>query len=309
MRIVFFGTPDYVLPLLISLPSPIVAVVSQKPKPVGRKKILSYSAVDKWAHRKKIPVYYRASDLIKKGVAADLGILAAYGEIIPEEVINLFPHGILNIHPSLLPQYRGPSPVQAAIVSGNKETGVTIIKLDREVDHGPIISQFTEPILSNDTTAVLRQRLFKTAAAVLTELLSPYLKGKITPRNQDHQKASFTFQIKKADAFLPANYLAAAFLGRTRREKWKIPFIKDYFQNPSPQALERFIRAMQPWPIAWTQVVFPNGHKAAQNQKRLKILKAHLEDKKLVLDEVQMEGKKVVSWKQFKEGYPKVIFE
>lgn len=305
MRIVFFGTPEYVLPVLTALDktlesrsgiSPIVAVVTQEPKPAGRKKVLSYSSVDKWAHKRKIPVYYRADDLIKKSVPADLGVLAAYGEIIPEKIIRYFPHGILNIHPSLLPKYRGASPVRAAIVSDDKQTGATIIKLDEEVDHGPIISQFTEPTLPSDTTDTLRERLFEMAAPVLVELIPSYLKGKITPRVQEHKKATFTVQTKKAHAFIPPKYLAAALSGRAAAEKWRLP---------TPQALERFIRAMQPWPIAWTYVVLSNG----QDQKRLKILKAHIEDKKLVLDEVQLESKNPVSWKQFKEGHPKVIFE
>lgn len=311
MRIVFFGTPEYVLPVLTSLDktfknrsgiSPIVAVVSQGPKPTGRKKVLSYSAVDRWAHKRKIPVYYRADDLVKEGVSADLGVLAAYGEIIPEKIIRYFPHGILNIHPSLLPKYRGASPVRAAIVSGDKQTGVTIIKLDEEVDHGPIISQFPEDIKPEDTTDTLRERLFEMAAPILTELIPSYLKGKITPRVQEDKKAIFTTQTKKAHAFIPPKYLTAALSGHAAHEKWKIPFVKDSTQEPTPQVLERFIRAMQTWPIAWTQVKTPK-------EKRLKISKAHLENNNLILDRVQLEGKKEVAWKQFKEGYPKVIFE
>src|SRR6185503_6043803 len=107
-----FGTPEYVLPVLTSLhkrfvtgpgKSPIVAVVTQSPKPTGRKQILTYTPIDKWAHEKKIPIYYKSSDLINNEVQADLGVLAAYGEIIPASVLQMFPHGIINIHPSLLP--------------------------------------------------------------------------------------------------------------------------------------------------------------------------------------------------------------
>lgn len=317
MRIVFFGTPEYVLPVLTALDktfksrsgiSPIVAVVSQSPKPAGRKKVLTYSPVDRWAYERKIPVYYRADDLVKKSVPADLGVLAAYGEIIPEKIIRYFPHGILNIHPSLLPKYRGASPVRATIALGDKQAGVTTIKLDEEVDHGPVISQFTEPALPSDTTDTLRERLFEMAAPVLVELIPSYLKGKITPRVQKHKKAIFTTQTKKAHAFIPSKYLAATLSGRATHEKWNIPFIKDCTQNPTPQVLERFVRAMQPWPIAWSTVRLETAHNVP-SVKRLKILKAHLEDEKLVLDEVQLEGKKEVSWKQFKEGHPKVIFE
>jgi methionyl-tRNA formyltransferase len=170
MRIVFFGTPEYTLPVLTSLHktfksksgiSPIVAVVTQSPKPVGRKKVLTYSPVDKWAHERKIPVYYHCKKLLEENVSADLGVLASFGQIIPKEVINLFTHGILNVHPSLLPKYRGASPVRAAIVSGDKETGVTIIKLDEEVDHGLVISQFTEEVQTKDTTEILSKSTTK----------------------------------------------------------------------------------------------------------------------------------------------------
>ena len=312
MRVVFFGTPEYILPVLTSLHktfksksgiSPIVAVVTQSPKPVGRKKVLTYSPIDKWAHERKIPVFYHCKKLLEENISADLGVLASFGQVIPKEVINLFTHGILNVHPSLLPKYRGSSPARAAIVSGDKETGVTIIKLDEEVDHGLVISQFTEGVQEKDTTETLRKRLFERSAKVLIELLPHYLKGEITPRKQEHDKAVYTTQIKKEHAFIPPEYLAAALAGKTTKERWKIPFIKKYSLFPGPETLDRFVRAMQPWPLAWTRVTFTN------TTKRLKILKAHLENGKFILDEIQLEGKNPVSWKQFREGYPKVIFE
>ncbi len=299
MKIVFFGTPDYCLPVLKSLPS-VVAVVTQKPRPVGRKKILTYSPVDKWAHKKKLPIFYSSKEFIESDIKANLAILASYGEIIPKKVINMFPHGILNIHPSLLPKFRGASPVRATIVSGEKETGVSIIKLDEELDHGQIISQFTEPVKAQDTTETLRKRLFEKATEVLSNLIEPCIKNKITLREQDHKKATFTSQITKKNAFIPLKYLAAALAGKTAKDKWKIPFIKNCVLRPTCRVLDNYIRAMQPWPIAWTEIIPAKGRKP----KRLKILKAHLEGKKLVLDEVQLEGKNPVSWKQFKQGYP-----
>src|SRR3989304_6997150 len=118
MRIVFFGTPAYVVPLLQKVSnafrdlregSPIVAVVTQKPKRVGRKQLLTYSEVDNWAHKRKIPVFYSSGDLVNSGISADIGILASYGEIVPAQALNYFPHGILIITPSLLPELRGAS--------------------------------------------------------------------------------------------------------------------------------------------------------------------------------------------------------
>jgi methionyl-tRNA formyltransferase len=289
MKIAFFGTPDYVLPVLTSIhkkfvtgpgKSPIVAVITQSPKPVGREKMVTYSPVDKWAHSHKVPIYYSARDLIKNPPDATLGVLASYGEIIKKEVIDLFPQGILVIHPSLLPKYRGASPVPFAIANGDSETGVSIIKMDEKVDHGPIISQFKEEVLLSDTGETLRRRLFEKSALVLVELLEPYVQGKIKPRVQNDSEATFTKILTREGGFI------------------------NLTEKTSAEA-ERFIRAMSPWPGAWTWVTLEKGGQ----KKRIKLLKSHLENDKLILDEVQLEGKLPVSWKQFKEGYADATFE
>lgn len=279
MKIVFFGTPDYALPVLTAIhkkfvtgpgKSPIAAVVTQSPKPTGRRQILTYSPIDKWAHDHKIPIFYSSRELLDANLDIELGVLASYGEIIKKEVIDLFPKGILVIHPSLLPKYRGASPVPAAIKNGDGKTGVSIIKMDEKMDHGPIVSQFKEEIYRTDTTEALKKRLFERSAEVLVELLEPYTKGKVIPKTQDETEATYTKILTRADGFID---------------------LKEMDGNAS----ERFIRAMSPWPGAWTLL---------PNQKRLKLLKAHVEGDKLVLDEVQLEGKNPVSWKQFKEAYP-----
>jgi methionyl-tRNA formyltransferase len=289
LKIVFFGTPDYVLPVLTALhkkfvtgpgKSPIVAVVTQTPKPVGRKQILSYSPVDHWAHEHGVPIHYSANELAVDGVKADVGVLASYGEIIKKDIIDLFPHGILVIHPSLLPKYRGASPIPATIASGDAVTGVTIFTMDEKVDHGPVVCQFKEDVSPEDTGETLRARLFERSAKVLIETLEPYLQGKIKPKVQDDSEATYTKIITREDG--------------------KIDLSKK-----SPEESERFIRAMQPWPVAWTLVhISPTDTK----DRRLKILKAHLEEGKLVLDEVQLEGKLRTTWKQFKEGYKDATF-
>lgn len=318
IKIVFLGTPNYVLPVLESLnktfkekgESPIAAVVTQKPKPSGRKRQLEYSAVDNWAHKRGVKIFFDPEDIVKNNIKADIGILAAYGEIIPKQVISHFPHGILNIHPSLLPEFRGASPVQAAIATGKEKTGVSIIKMDEKLDHGPIVSQFKEDILPNDTTDTLRRRLFERSAEVLTTLISAYLKGKIKLRKQDENKVIFTRQITKDDAFIPPEYLSATIKGPTLKGQWEIAFIKDYSPVPNAYCLDRFIRAMIPWPVAWTHVFLDPKQKTP---KRLKILKSHVEELLpnaycLMPDIVQLEGKNKVSWKQFTSGYPGVTF-
>ena len=306
MKIVFFGTPEYVVPIADKVNKAfrskkskgIAAVVTQKPKPSGRDKKITRSEVDHWAYKHKIPIKFEFDDIPK----ADLGIVASFGKIIPKSVIDKFTYGLLNVHPSLLPEFRGASPVQAQLVKGVKTCGVTIIKMDEKLDHGPIVSAFKEDVLKDDTSETLRNRLFEKTSDFLVPLLKAYNEGKILPKSQNHDLATFTRTISKEDGFIKPNYLENALEGKETNSKWEIGFISEYSQKPNPENIERFIRAMDPWPIAWTTIEV-NGE-----DRRLKLLKSHLEGGKLVLDEVQLEGKNKVSWKSFKHGYPKAKF-
>lgn len=222
--------------------------------------------------------------IVKMEEKPDVGVIASYGKILTPEILALPQHGVLNIHPSLLPKYRGSSPVQAAILNSDKATGVTIIKTDEKVDHGPIVAQFKEEIKADDTAESLYNRLFTLGAEVLKTILPTYLEGKIELREQNHSQATYTKKLTRDDGKID----------------WKKP--DDY--------LERFIRAMHPWPGAWTEVnlaptIQDRKAKPILDRKRLKILKAYLEKGKLILDQIQLEGKKPVTWKQFQEGYPK----
>lgn len=232
----------------------------------------------------------------------DVGVLASYGRILPTKEFKVLPHGILNLHPSLLPKLRGPSPVQTAILNGEKQTGITIIKMDEKIDHGPIVAQSEEAILSTDTGEGLYRRLFVFGAETLITILPNYLKGKIELHPQDHSQATYTKKFSREDGQI----------------NW---------ENPA-EYLDRFIRAMFPWPGAWAKVeIRDTGYekrdtknamqstsrvsRITHHAKRLKILKAHLENPstssgqaKLILDQVQLEGKNAVTFKQFCEGYP-----
>jgi len=266
MKLVFFGTPDYVIPVLEKLHKyhEIVAVVTQSPKPVGRDKKVTYSAVDAWAYKKKIIRNFDYVDLPE----ADMGVCASFGMIIPKVILNHFKYGILNIHPSLLPKYRGASPIQTAIANGDQTTGVTIIKMNEQMDHGKIVTQFNEDILDNDTFQTLRERLFEKSADVLINLIEPYIKGKINLKEQDHTKATFTKLINKQDSYIDL--------------------------SDDPQLIDRKLRAYSPWPGIWTQITL----KQSGQSKRLKILEYKDEP-----TTVQLEGKNPVSWKQFKSSY------
>ncbi len=254
----------------------VVAVVTQPPKPVGRKKILEYSPVDTWAYKHKIPIF-NSQFSNKELPEADLGVVASYGKIIPKNIIEHFRYGVLNIHPSLLPKFRGASPIQEAIATGETITGVTIIKMDEQMDHGPAISAFKEAIRPDDTNETLRARLFNRSAEFLIDLIPNYLNGKIKPKKQDHTKATFTKLIKKDDGF-----------------------IKDPLGDPA--RAERLFRAFEPWPGIWTEVKILRDEEI--KLLRLKILKLHLKNEKLIFDEVQLEGKNPVTWEEFKKGYP-----
>lgn len=208
---------------------------------------------------------------------ADVMVCAYFGQFIPKELVEHNEFGIVNIHPSLLPKWRGPSPAQAAIAAGDKITGVTFIKMDNEFDHGPILAQIEEEIRGDDTAESLYKRLYNLAAENLGFVIGNYIRGKIAPREQDHNKATYCKMIKKEDGFVEARKL------RDRKEAVR---------------MERLIRAYYPWPTVWTKV----------SEKRLKILKAHLDGGELVLDEVQLEGKKPVSWRQFVDGHPTLAF-
>lgn len=278
MKIIFFGTPDFVVPVVAALhknfPDSLVGVVTQPPKEVGRDKKIERSTIDNWGYKHKIQVIYDYKDIPE----ADLGVVAAYGKIIPQEIINNFEYGILNIHPSLLPKYRGASPVQFQIANGETQTGVTIIKMDDKMDHGPIISQLRDEILPEDTNATLRERLFEKSAQFLVELIPNYLSNKINLKEQSHDDATFTKILTKNDGF-----------------------VGDPFTDLI--STERKFRAFQPWPGIWTFIKLTSSE-----QKRLKINKLHLENGELILDEVQLEGKNPVSWSEFKHAYPQFEF-
>lgn len=306
MRIIFFGTPEYVIPILEALhkhydtprEKQLIAVVTQEPKAVGREKKVTRSAVDNWAYKHKLDIIFDLNDI----PGADLGVVAAYGRIIPKFVIDKFSKGILNIHPSLLPKYRGASPIQAALAAGDTTTGVTIIKMDHLMDHGAILSSFKEDISPSDTNESLRKRLFDRSAQFLIDLLPAFLDGKIKPKEQNHKLATYTKLISKQDGFIEPEIIAGAIEGKNLNLTMPISFIKDYKVPANAESVYNLYRATMPWPGIWTYIDL-SGIKT-----RLKILKAHLEDKTLVLDEVQLEGKNPISWEQFREGYTEAKF-
>lgn len=160
---------------------------------------------------------------------ADLGVVAAYGHILPEEDLEKPKFGCINIHPSLLPKYRGPTPIQEAILNGDKISGLTIIKMDKEIDHGPIISQDTIERSSSDNLETLSNKLFQLAADKLPKVIEDFTQGKINPIPQDHSQATYCQRLTKESGYFDIN------------------------NPPSTEVLNRMIRAYYPWPGVWTR--------------------------------------------------------
>lgn len=228
MRVAFLGTPSFVQPI-----------------------------------KEELAKHFTLVDSLNK---ADLGVVAAYGRILTKNELKTPKYGCINVHPSLLPKYRGPTPVQTAILNGDKETGVTIIKLDEEVDHGPILAQVKEPVFSTDTSESLYKRLFEKGAQLLPAVLKKYRNGRLMPKEQNHPKATYTKPLTRADGYI------------------------DISDTISPERLERMIRAYHPWPGVYTKLKMKN--------EKLKNIKFLPEQK------IQVEGKKPMSYKDFLNGYP-----
>ncbi len=232
LRIVFMGTPDFSLPVFDCLREEyeMVAVYTGPDKPKGRGRELSSPPVKVAAKAQGIAVYQPTS---LREEAERIGklypqaiVVAAYGKIIPPSILPIPSLGCINVHPSLLPRYRGPSPVISTILCGDSITGVTLILLDEGMDTGPILSQKETPILPQDTTLFLTQSLFRLGANLLLETLPLWEKGKIIPKAQDEAKATYSRIIKKEDG--------------------EIDF------HLSAEEIYRRVKAFYPWPGSYT---------------------------------------------------------
>ncbi len=232
-KIVFFGTSEFAVPSLEALIKEgyeIMAVITTPDEPTGRKQILTPPSVKIVAQKLGLkilqPKSLKIENLKFKIPDADVGVIASYGKIIPLEILNQPKYGFINIHPSLLPKYRGPSPIQYTLLNGDEETGVTIMKVDAQVDHGLILAKSQKLNIQNEKFQELHNELAKIGAELLIKTLPDYLAGKIEPMEQDHNQATFTKIIKKEDG--------------------KIDWHK------SAQEIYNQFRAFDVWPGIWT---------------------------------------------------------
>jgi methionyl-tRNA formyltransferase len=238
----------------------VVAVVTQPDKPKGRELKLQFSPVKILAEKLRLPALQPLKARDEKFISElrelkpDLIVVVAYGQILPQTILDLPKFGCLNVHTSLLPKYRGASPIQSAILNGEVETGVTITKMDAGLDTGQIISQASTPILHEDNSQTLHDRLAQLGAELLVETIPDYVAGKIQPKPQPAEGMSYAAKIKKEDGKIDWNQPAEKILNRLRAfTPWPgaFTFLPDAVGRASPRAE---IENSQPERLAGTLV-------------------------------------------------------
>jgi methionyl-tRNA formyltransferase len=302
-RLVFMGTPEFAVPVLEALVGQyqVVAVVTQPDRVAGRGRKVKSSPVKKTALAHELPLL-QPSSLRQPEAAAELRelapdviVVAAFGQILPPEVLGIPPHGCLNVHASLLPRYRGAAPIAAAILAREKQTGVTLMLMDEGMDTGPILAQAECEIEPQDTAGSLSVKLAHLGANLLVETLPRWLDGQIAPQPQDDSLATYCQMVTKKDGLID----------------WSLPATDLWLR----------VRAYHPWPGTYT---YWRG-------KLLKILRARpvtigpsgeepgrvisLDDgvavvtgtDALLLEEIQLAGKKALAAREFIRGQREFI--
>jgi methionyl-tRNA formyltransferase len=294
------GTPEFSVPVLKRLIENhhVIGVVTQPDRPAGRGKQVQVSPVKKVALDAGIPVFQpdkiRRPEAIEtlKQWTPDVYIVAAFGQILPQTVLDIPPHGSVNVHASLLPRWRGAAPIQAVIRAGDRETGITIMKMDAGLDTGPMLSQRAIPLAPDETGRSLHDKLAQLGGDLLIETLPGYLDGTIPPQPQDDSRATLAPRIQKDEGHIDWTQTAAQ--------------------------IERTVRAFYPWP----------GTFAFWNDQQLKVLSGHVipgsaepgrvvrvgdgaaigTDAQLYApDRVQLQGRNAVTLAEFLRGYESFI--
>lgn len=298
--IVFMGTPEFAVPALQRLIAhfSVIGVVTQPDRPAGRSRQVQMSPVKQTALAAGIPVFQpekiRRPEAIEtlRQWTPDVYVVAAFGQILPQAVLDIPPHGSVNVHASLLPRWRGAAPIQAVIRAGDAETGITIMKMDAGLDTGPMLRQRAIPLAPDETGQSLHDRLAELGGDLLIETLPGYLRGEILPQPQDNSLTTLAPRIQKEEGHI------------------------DWTQDAAQ--IERTVRAFTPWPGTFT----------AWNGQGLKILSGHVlpgaaEPGRVISaddlaaigtgaglfapDRVQLEGRKPVTLREFLRGYENFI--
>jgi methionyl-tRNA formyltransferase len=315
IKFVYIGTPEFgasVLNKLCEKELKPVLVITSPDKPIGRKQIVTPPPVKVIAEQYKIPVLQTEKIQTFKSeitdLKPDLMIVCAFGQIIPKEILDIPSQGSLNVHPSLLPKHRGPSPIQSAIIDGDKVTGVTIMLMDEKMDHGPIVAQRTMALEEKESFEALSANLADMGANLLSEIIPKWLKKMIVPKPQQDSESTYTRILTK----------------ETGRINWK----------KSAEILEREVRAYQSWPGSYTfwdkrgvlskieilksrvfkspiSSTYPTGKTLVvpQNEIGVQCGKGFSDESGdfLVIERIKMEGQKEMSSEEFLRGRPDFI--
>ena len=237
LRIIYAGTPEFAVPALEALESSeheILAVYTQPDRPAGRGQVLQSSPVKQYANAQKIPVeqpqsFEQIADLHKlSSFNADLMVVAAYGIILPQDVLNIPRHGCLNIHASLLPRWRGAAPIQRAIQAGDAVTGITIMQMDKGLDTGDILAKTEIALDDQINAAVLHDKLSQLGADLLLEVISQLQQGSLNPQPQRAELSSYATKLNKQEAEI------------------------NWFR--SAVEIQQEVRAFNPWPVSYTEL-------------------------------------------------------
>jgi methionyl-tRNA formyltransferase len=302
MRIVFFGTPQFAVPSLqqlIESTHEVVGVVTQPDRPRGRGQKVTDSPVKTTAVQHGLPVFQpprlrdqEVAETLTRW-APDLGVVAAYGKILPEGVLDLPRLGMINVHASLLPRYRGAAPVHRAVIDGITETGVTIMRMVPALDAGGMFAKVTRPIGPDETSDVVERDLAVLGASLLIDVIDDLAAGRAVEELQDHTQSSYASKITKDEGLIDWNLSAAAIHNR--------------------------VRGLYPWPHAFS---FLNG-------ERLIVMRSHVSPEpasaapgtiidvssgsihvatgygeRLAIDEVQPEGRRTMKVRDYLAGHP-----
>ena len=299
-RIVFMGTPDFAVPTLEVLIDyhEVIGVVTQPDRPAGRNQQLRQSPIKEVAVSAGIPVFQpqklRRDEAIEelRQWEADVFVVAAFGQILPQSVLDMPKQGSINVHASLLPRWRGAAPIHASIRAGDDETGITIMLMDAGLDTGPMLTQRAISIEADDTGQSMHDKLAQLGADLLIETLPKYLAGEIQPQTQDDDLATYAPQIQKSEGEID----------------WSQP----------AEAIERLVRAFTPWPGTYTswngkQLKIHSGTDAEGSAEIGKVIEKHGQiaigtgDGLYYPDVIQLEGKKRTSVDDFVRGYADFI--
>ena len=302
LRIVFLGTPDFAVPTLRALLAsrhPVVGVVTQPDRPRGRGHKVSDAPVKVLATEHGLPIFQperlKPPEVLEtiRAWEPDLGVVAAYGRIIPEPLLQLPRLGMINVHASLLPKYRGAAPVHRAVIDGEAETGVTIMRLVRELDAGDMIAKVKRPIGPDDTSDVVERDLAELGATLLVDVVDRMAEGPVAEERQDFMMASYAPRLTKEEGLID----------------WALP----------PTYIHNRVRGLYPWPHAYTYLdghrlillqtqvddepsTEPPGTVVAVNRDGFHVATGH--GGRVAVLRLQPEGRRPMTVREFLAGHP-----